>query len=227
MGEKRMTVNVYIVRHGQTYLNLYHKMQGWADAPLTKSGINDGIEAGKALAKAGIKFDYAFSSDLARAVKTAQLALQQLPADACPSLHTDPNFREQFFGFLEGLPILDALKILNGNDHYQSFDDYMKDYPMAQICDKMHAMDPKGCAEDYTTFINRLKTGFAKLRSLPAGSNVLLVNHGIVLRTLMHRIDPEGKVYDFSSPDNGAITKLVLDGDQTKLIYFNKKQIAG
>ncbi|MGY0304227.1 histidine phosphatase family protein [Limosilactobacillus fermentum] len=27
-----MAINVYIVRHGQTYLNLYHRMQGWSDS---------------------------------------------------------------------------------------------------------------------------------------------------------------------------------------------------
>ena len=26
---------IYIVRHGQTYINRYDKMQGWCDTPLT------------------------------------------------------------------------------------------------------------------------------------------------------------------------------------------------
>lgn len=33
-----MAINVYFVRHGQTYLNLYHRMQGWSDSPLTERG---------------------------------------------------------------------------------------------------------------------------------------------------------------------------------------------
>ena len=53
-----MAVNVYFVRHGQTYLNLFHKYQGWSDAPLTEKGIEDGKRVGKALAK--IDFDYLF-----------------------------------------------------------------------------------------------------------------------------------------------------------------------
>lgn len=222
-----MAVNVYIVRHGQTYLNLYHKMQGWADAPLTKSGVNDGIRVGKTIAKTGIHLDYAFCSDLVRAERTAKLALKQLPADERPELHVDPRFRELFFGFLEGIPVVQGLQILNGNDKYKTFDAYMQDVPMTKICDKMHDMDPKGCAEAYDPFIHRIDEGLDELRQLPSGSNVLLVNHGIVLRCLMQRIDPEGKIYDYSNPDNGAFTKLVLDDDQTKLIYFNQKHIDG
>lgn len=29
---------IYLVRHGQTYLNYFYRIQGWTDAPLTKSG---------------------------------------------------------------------------------------------------------------------------------------------------------------------------------------------
>ncbi|GAA3331389.1 hypothetical protein GCM10020331_087800 [Ectobacillus funiculus] len=32
------TMNLYVVRHGETYLNRYNKMQGWADSPLTEEG---------------------------------------------------------------------------------------------------------------------------------------------------------------------------------------------
>lgn len=31
---------IYVVRHGQTYMNLYTKMQGWSDTPLTQKGID-------------------------------------------------------------------------------------------------------------------------------------------------------------------------------------------
>ena len=46
-----MAITVYIVRHGQTLLNRYKKMQGWVDSPLTEKGIQDGKRAGKILEK--------------------------------------------------------------------------------------------------------------------------------------------------------------------------------
>ena len=44
-----MSINVYMVRHGQTYLNKYRRMQGWTNAPLTEKGIADGQAAGERL----------------------------------------------------------------------------------------------------------------------------------------------------------------------------------
>ena len=59
-----MAITVYFVRHGQTYLNRYHRVQGWSDAPLTSQGQTDAKRTGKVLN--GVGFDYLFSSDLAR-----------------------------------------------------------------------------------------------------------------------------------------------------------------
>ena len=59
-----MAITVYFVRHGQTYLNRYNRMQGWSDAPLTEKGIEDAKRVGRALSK--VKFDYIFSSDLSQ-----------------------------------------------------------------------------------------------------------------------------------------------------------------
>ena len=54
-----MAVTAYLVRHGQTYMNLYNKVQGWIDSPLTSKGIQDAQDAGERLSK--ISFDAAFS----------------------------------------------------------------------------------------------------------------------------------------------------------------------
>ena len=35
------------MRHGQTYFNIWHKIQGWCDSPLTPEGIKQAQNAGK------------------------------------------------------------------------------------------------------------------------------------------------------------------------------------
>ncbi|MSE22130.1 histidine phosphatase family protein, partial [Lactobacillus parabuchneri] len=40
-----MTISLYFVRHGQTYLNKYHRIQGVIDSPLTDKGIADAVSA--------------------------------------------------------------------------------------------------------------------------------------------------------------------------------------
>ena len=59
---------IYLVRHGQTIINKYDKIQGWCDTPLTDKGIADAKHAGEVLKN--IPFDIALSSDLGRAVDT-------------------------------------------------------------------------------------------------------------------------------------------------------------
>ena len=62
-----MSYKIYLVRHGQTILNRYNRMQGWCDSPLTPKGIEDAHEAGRRLKR--IKFAYAFHSDTTRAMR--------------------------------------------------------------------------------------------------------------------------------------------------------------
>ena len=92
---------IYIVRHGQTYINRYDKMQGWCDTPLTDEGIKGAKDAGKALSD--IPFDIAISSDLKRASDTCDYIINEnCNRDELQHIAT-PFFREQFYGFFEGM----------------------------------------------------------------------------------------------------------------------------
>ena len=66
-------VSFYIVRHGQTLLNGLDKAQGWADSPLTDAGTQTAVELGHKLKD--IDFSAAYTSDLMRAVQTAELVM--------------------------------------------------------------------------------------------------------------------------------------------------------
>ena len=72
-----MANTVYFIRHGETFFNKYHRMQGWSDTPLTEKGWTDAAQAGRALAE--LDFDYLFSSDLKRTVDTANTILKNHP----------------------------------------------------------------------------------------------------------------------------------------------------
>ncbi|GAY73594.1 phosphoglycerate mutase family [Lentilactobacillus kosonis] len=95
-----MTVTAYMVRHGQTYLNYYNRVQGWIDSPLTDKGIEDAKNAGKRLKD--IPFNAAFSSDSGRAIDTARLILKQNPNNMNIISYQYPELREQFHGYFEG-----------------------------------------------------------------------------------------------------------------------------
>jgi len=66
-------VKLYMVRHGQSENNLAKRFTGWAQVKLTEKGIADARRAGEYLK--GISFDRIYSSDLIRAVQTAEYAI--------------------------------------------------------------------------------------------------------------------------------------------------------
>lgn len=95
-------MKLYFVRHGRTLWNLEGRFQGaGGDSPLLPESIDILKQLGQYLKK--IHFDTIYSSDLPRAVKSAEIIQSQLQSP-CP-LKSIPNLREWQLGKLEGLKI--------------------------------------------------------------------------------------------------------------------------
>ena len=95
-------MKLYFVRHGRTVWNLEGRFQGASgDSPLLSESIDILKQLGQHLKK--IHFDTIYSSDLPRAVKSAEIIQSQLKSP-CP-LKSIPNLREWQLGKLEGLKI--------------------------------------------------------------------------------------------------------------------------
>jgi broad specificity phosphatase PhoE len=87
---------IILVRHGESVNNKAGIIAG--DSPLTDKGREQARLTRKALA--GLKFDVIYSSDLKRAVETAQI----IAGKDVPENHQLPGLRERDFGALEGKP---------------------------------------------------------------------------------------------------------------------------
>lgn len=95
-------MKLYFVRHGRTLWNLEGRFQGASgDSPLLPESIDILKQLGQHLKE--IPFDTIYSSDLPRAVKSAEIIQSQLQSP-CP-LKSIPNLREWQLGKLEGLKI--------------------------------------------------------------------------------------------------------------------------
>lgn len=216
-----MAITIYFVRHGQTYLNRYNRMQGWSDAPLTDKGIEDAKRAGKELAK--IHFDYIFSSDLSRAVNTARLLLQADPNTDLTEPIQEPAFREIFFGYFEGTNGAEFADYLGGKDGYHTFSEMAAGWGTDELKNKIAAADTYGEAEDAKTFWNRIDKGFDRLRQLPDGSVAVVVSHGATIRSIADRFGDN--IDQKIAPRNGSFMKMRLTDTDTHVDFFNELHI--
>lgn len=89
--------DLYLVRHGQTELNVQNILQGWHDSPLTARGREQALATRAAFAARGVAFDHVYSSPLGRARRTAELIV-----GAGRSIEPVDDLREWHLGSLEG-----------------------------------------------------------------------------------------------------------------------------
>ena len=89
--------DLYLVRHGQTELNVQNILQGWHDSPLTARGREQALATRAAFEARGISFDHAYSSPLGRARHTTELIVGE-----GRSIELVDDLREWHLGSLEG-----------------------------------------------------------------------------------------------------------------------------
>ncbi|GBG95495.1 phosphoglycerate mutase [Ligilactobacillus salitolerans] len=216
------TLNLYLVRHGQTYYNIFNKMQGWSNSPLTQQGIDGAKQIAKRLA--GTKFAGAFCSDTGRAETTAQIILDHNHASDLTAPHTAPYFREEFYGYYEGTDITSSWYLAAGPHGLKSLTDIVEKYSFDTAKDFLKEADPFHMAEDHDDYWQRVDQGFALIANDPSlhdGDNVLVISHGNTLLSLMDRYAP-GK-YDLSKrPENGSLTRLKLVDGQIEVVSYNE-----
>lgn len=193
-------MKLYFVRHGRTVWNLEGRFQGASgDSPLLSESIDILKQLGQYLNE--IHFDTIYSSDLPRAVKSAEIIQSQLQAP-CP-LKSIPDLREWQLGKLEGLKIAtlnaiypEQIKAFRSN--------------LAQFDTKMFE------AESLYSTTQRTIQFIKSLKESPA-ENILIVGHGAnltaSLRTLIGY--KEAHLRKEGGLANASLTVLETDDFET------------
>ena len=91
-----------LLRHGESDWNRENRFTGWTDVDLSEKGVQEGIAAGKQMKQDGYVFDVVFTSVLKRAIKTMNLALEQMDLLWLP-VHKSWRLNERHYGALQGL----------------------------------------------------------------------------------------------------------------------------
>jgi broad specificity phosphatase PhoE len=186
-------VTFYIVRHGETDWNVAKKMQGQTDIPLNENGEAQAKEVAEKFED--IQFDLAFSSDLLRAKRTADIILLEKQL----AVETTKALRERKFGEMEG-------------KSNETFFAYLK-----QIKGKAHTERSKHKAhDDYESdeeIASRVITFLRETAVVNPGKTILITTHGGIFHIILVHLGI--KTYEESDMlriKNTGHIKLLSDG---------------
>lgn len=91
-----------LIRHGQSVWNLENRFTGWWDVDVTEKGAAEARAAGALMRERGLDFDCCFTSLQSRAIKTLNLALEEMGRLWLP-VEKDWRLNERHYGGLTGL----------------------------------------------------------------------------------------------------------------------------
>jgi len=158
------TTNVFMVRHGQTEWNLFNRIQGQKNSPLSEAGKKQACRIREKLKDKEIKI--AYSSSLGRAVETAAIIIDDLPI----KLIQRDTLNEIALGPLEGKTFEEAKKMCPVE--YEQFWHYPEKYSL------------RG-SETYHELQDRTVHEINSIIDKNIGSNVLVVSHGIAIKVIL------------------------------------------
>jgi 2,3-bisphosphoglycerate-dependent phosphoglycerate mutase len=93
---------IVLLRHGESAWNKENRFTGWTDVDLTEKGIEEAKSAGALLKAEGFTFDLAYVSVLKRAIRTLNLALDEMDLLWIP-VYKSWRLNERHYGALQGL----------------------------------------------------------------------------------------------------------------------------
>jgi 2,3-bisphosphoglycerate-dependent phosphoglycerate mutase len=162
-----------LLRHGESQWNLENRFTGWVDVPLSSKGIEEAKAAGEKLA--GMKFDRAYTSVLARANETLRIVLETIGQSSIP-VEKDKALNERMYGDLQGL---------NKAETAQKYGE-----EQVKIWRRSYDVRPPGGESLKDTADRVLPYYEARIKPyLLQGETILIAAHGNSLRALVMQLD--------------------------------------
>jgi len=193
----------YLIRHGESESNARFVVGGQTDAPLTERGLEQAEQARQALT--GVKLDAVYSSDLQRAVRTAEV----ISGHYIPEDHRIAALGERDFGKLEGQP-MEAWFAIN-----QAFHEQYGDLPLEERW--KHAYAPT--IETNEALVSRFMGALRTIAGQHPGQTLLIGTHaGPVRMTLCKLGYASEAALGPGSFENGARVVLSYDGQCFRIV---------
>ena len=220
-----MTSTLVLVRHGQSTWNLENLFTGWYDADLTDQGRAEATAAGAAMADAGVAPDVLHTSLQVRAIRTANLALDQMSRLWIP-VRRSWRLNERHYGQLQGLDKKETTEKYGKEKVFEWRRSYDTPPPPLELDDERHpANDPRyadlppdvlPASECLADVVARMLPYWFDdiVPDLQAGHTTLVVAHGNSLRALIKHLDgiSDADIADVNLP-TGVPTLYELGDD--------------
>lgn len=195
-------MNIYIIRHGETFLNVMQKNQGWIDSDLTNNGIE---ELQENISRVNLpEFDKIYCSDLGRARKTLDIIKKHLNISSKDNIEYTTNLRERFLGSFEGDNLNKNREIISKKEGYESFEKFILNNTFWNLVDATKKYDPKNLAENFYEFSSRIDREIENIINRN-DNNVLIVSHSNTVKYIIQKMTNDFD--DFEIP-NAKIFKL-------------------
>jgi 2,3-bisphosphoglycerate-dependent phosphoglycerate mutase len=202
-----------LLRHGQSQWNLENRFTGWWDVDLSNQGEKEARSAGTLLAAEGLAVDSAHTSVLTRAIRTLDLALEEMGRLWVP-VQRNWRLNERHYGGLTGLDKAET-KARYGDEKFaawrRSYDVPPPPMPAGHEYDVR--ADPRyaGLAPDVIPATECLADVVVRLLpywydalapELLAGRSVLVAAHGNSLRALIKHLEgiPDRDIAELEIP---------------------------
>lgn len=226
--------SLVLIRHGQSDWNLENRFTGWWDVDVTAKGAEEARAAGRLMAEKGLDFDLCFTSLQTRAIKTLNLALEEMQRLWLP-VEKDWRLNERHYGGLTGLNKAEtAAEYGDAQVHIwrRSFD--VPPPPMAPGSAYDLSQDRRYAGIDIPA-TESLKDTIARVlpywegRIAPAlrsGQRVLISAHGNSLRALVKHLSgiPDDEITTLEIPTGQPIVYELDDSlAATDRYYLNER----
>lgn len=191
---------IYLIRHGETEWNRNGRWQGHADVPLTEQGRAQAQALARRLRAERQRFDQIYSSDLQRALETAQIIARAISPDQ--PVQALPSLREIDVGSWSGLTRAEI----------------MARFPGA-LTDRPYPPD----GESRAAFTERVGGALLGLAEQHPGQKLALVTHGGTVRAMVLFLQAlQGLPADtIGLIGNTSITELRHDESGWRVVRFN------
>ena len=219
-----------LIRHGQSAWNLENRFTGWWDVDVTERGAAEARAAGVLMREKGLDFDCTFTSLQTRAIKTLNLALEEMGRLWLP-VEKDWRLNERHYGGLTGLDKAETAA-KHGDDQVKvwrrSFDvpppPLEPGSPYDLSSDRRYAGIKVPATESLKDTIARVLP-YWEARIAPelrSGKRVLISAHGNSLRALVKHLSniPDDEITGLEIPTGQPIVYDLADDLSARERYY-------